>query len=120
MHFCHERGCELARDIDTQRLLGISHDCSFEPIEFAHLHDLRRYAPGDIGAGLDRTTHLGIDGKPGGKAPWYVALDKPGQSTIRMRLADRARRAWDALTDAQRADWERRAKEFLASLRSAA
>lgn len=111
MAFCHARGCELALDFDTQRILGISHDCSFEPIEFAHLHDRRRYAPGDIGAGLDRTTHRGIDGKEGGKATWYVALDRRGQHLFRMRLANRARMAWDALTPAEREEWDRRARE---------
>ena len=115
MHFCHERGCELALDMDLQRILGISHDCAFEPIEFAHLHDRRRYAPGDIGAGLDRPTHLGIDGRPGGKLPWYVSRDYQGQHMIRMRLANRARMAWEALTDAQRDEWEKKAKVWRAA-----
>lgn len=120
MHFCHERGCELALDVDTQRILQITHDCSFEPVEFAHLHDRRRYAPGDVGAGLDRTTHRGIDGKEGGKATWYVALDRRGQHLFRMRLANRARAAWDALSDEERAEWERKAEAWRASLRMAA
>lgn len=120
MMFCRERGCELALDHELQRLIGISHDCSFEPVEFAHLHDRRRYAPGDIGAGLCVTTHRGIDGRLGGKLPWYAALDHVGQHTFRMRLANRARAAWDALSDEERTDWERRAAEWRASLRRAA
>jgi len=110
MHFCHHRGCELRGDAELQRLLGIRHDCEGR-IEFAHLHDRRRHAPGDIGAGLDRAAHLGIDGKEGGKATWYVALDYTGQHMVRMRLANRARGSWDALTPEQRAEWDRRAEE---------
>lgn len=115
VHFCHERGCELALDAELQHLLSVSHDCSFEPVEFAHLHDLRRYAPGDVGAGLCRPVHRGIDGKVGGKLPWYVALGYDGQHMIRMRLANRARAAWDALTDEQRAEWERKAAAWRSS-----
>lgn len=118
MHFCHGRGCELALDVDTQKLLGISHDCSFEPVEFAHLATERRYAAGDVGAGLDRDTHQGIDGnKIGGKPPWYVKLGKFGQKLIRDRLANRARRAWDMLTAEEREEWEREAEAWRASMR---
>lgn len=110
MAFCHDRGCELRGDAELQRILGIRHDCDDAPIEFAHLHDRRRYAPGDIGAGLDRTVHLGIDGKLGGKATWYVVLDYTGQNMVRMRLANRARAEWNALTPEQRAEWDRKAE----------
>ena len=121
MHFCHERGCELALDLDTQEILGIEHWCLVsDRLEFAHLSDMKRYDVGDVGAVLCWTIHKGIDGKEGGKAHWYVAIGKRNQSEIRMRLANRARAAWDALSDAQRAEWERRAKEFLAGWRAAA
>lgn len=110
MSFARERGCELRGDAELQRILGIRHDCE-GPIQFAHLSDKRRYDPaGDIGAGLCRdAAHQGIDGKIGGKAPWYVVLDYTGQHMARMRLANRARAAWDALTDAGRDGWEARA-----------
>lgn len=105
MAFCHARGCEMRLDTDTQRLLGITHICRGR-LEFSHLSDLKRYDVGDIGAALCWTIHRGIDGKEGGKAKWYVALSREGQRTIRMRLANRARAAWDALTDAEREHWE--------------
>lgn len=111
MSFCHERGCELRGDAELQRIIGIRHDCD-GPVEFAHLHDRRRYAQGDIGAGLDRTVHRGIDGRVGGKASWYVVLEYEGQHMVRMRLANRARAAWDALTDDQRAEYERKAQAW--------
>lgn len=106
MAFCHDRGCELRRDVDTQNLLGLVHVCK-GPVQFAHLSDLKRYDVGDKGSGLCRdAAHQGIDGMVGGKAPWYVALGKDGQKLIRDRLANRARRAWEAFTDEQRAAWE--------------
>jgi alkylhydroperoxidase/carboxymuconolactone decarboxylase family protein YurZ len=105
MAFCHARGCELYLDVATQGMLGFQHHCQGR-LEFAHLSDKKRYDVGDVGACLCQTTHKGIDGKVGGKAPWYVALDRTGQRMIRMRLADRARRDWDALTPAQRAHWD--------------
>jgi len=118
MAFCHHRGCELRGDAELQRVLGIRHDCE-GPIEFAHLHDRRRYAPGDIGAGLCRdAAHQGVDGKIGGKAVWYAAHDYSGQHTIRMRLANRARMAWDALTPAERERWEEVGRARLSSLRA--
>jgi hypothetical protein len=108
MHFCHARGCELCLDADTRKLLDPPPTCS-GPLEFAHLSDKKRYDVGDVGACLHQTTHRGIDGKEGGKAVWYVALERHGQHFIRMRLANRARAAWDALSPEQREDWERRA-----------
>lgn len=112
MHFCHARGCELDLDRDLQHLLGIKHVCT-GPLEFAHLSDKKRYDIGDVGACLCRdAAHRGIDGKVGGKATWYVALGKRGQNLlVRMRLSNRARAAWDALTPAQRAEWDRKAAE---------
>jgi hypothetical protein len=100
MHFCHDRGCELCLDRDMQELIGIFCPCS-GPIEFAHLSDKKRYDVGDIGACLHQWVHRGIDGN----APWYVELERSGQHMFRMRLANRARRDWDALTPVQRADW---------------
>jgi hypothetical protein len=112
MAFCHARGCELFLDLDTQKILGVRHMCPrYDPLEFAHLSALKRYDVGDVGACLCRTVHRGIDGKEGGKAVWYVALGREGQHTIRMRLANRARAAWDALSPAQRQEWEDRAAE---------
>lgn len=114
MAFCRARGCELLLDLGGQKVLGIVHRCR-GPVQFAHLSDLKRYDVGDIGAGLCRDeAHQGIDGKEGGKAPWYVALDWTGQHTIRMRLANRARAAWDALTPEDRATWDARAAAELA------
>jgi len=114
MHFCHARGCELALDAETQRGLGISHDCSFERLEFAHLSDKKRYDVGDVGACLDVALHRGIDGnKIGGKPPWYVALGRAGQLSLRMHLANRARAAWDALSGLERATWEAKAVVYL-------
>ena len=102
-------GCELDKDKDLQRILGIKHVCE-GPIEFAHLSDLKRYDIGDIGAGLCKIgAHMAVDGKVGGKAFWYVKMDYTGQHMVRMRLANRARAAWDALTPEQREEWERRA-----------
>lgn len=119
MMFCRGRGCELARDVDLQRVLGISHDCSFERVEFAHLSDLKRYDPaGDIGAGLCHNLHSGLDGnRIGGKPAWYVAMDRQGQHNIRMRLANRARMAWEALSAEERAEWDRKAEAWRASNR---
>jgi len=116
--FCHARGCELALDRDTQRILGIVHDCAFERVEFAHLGDKRRYEVGDIGACLCVTVHRGIDGRLGGKLSWYVELGRAGQHLIRMRFANRARAAWDALTPAERERWEEVARARLSSLRA--
>lgn len=119
MSFARDRGCELNMDRDTQRLFFIEHVCE-GPREFAHLGDRRRYEVGDVGAGLCQHAHRGFDGKIGGKAPWYAVLARPTQSMIRMRLANRARRAWDALADEERAEWERKAEAWRASIRRAA
>lgn len=113
MHFCHWRGCELQRDIDTQQLLGVIHACKGR-LEFAHLSDRKRYDVGDVGACLCERAHKGFDGKVGGKDPAYAALSREGQRTIRLRLANRARRAWEALSDAERA----RFKETAAARRT--
>lgn len=107
MAFCHARGCELCLDPDVRKLVDIPR-CTGR-LEFAHLSDRRRYDVGDVGAVLHQSIHRGIDGKEGGKATWYVALERSGQHLVRMRFANRARRAWDALTPEQRADWDARA-----------
>ena len=107
MSWCRNRGCELALDHETQAILGIEHLNCPGPVEFAHLHDRRRYAEGDVGAGLCRGVHRSIDGRIGGKATWYASLGKYGQHLIRMHLANRARRAWDALPEWERARWDR-------------
>ena len=115
MAFCHDRGCELCLDTHLHEVLGIV--CLREgPLEFAHLSDLKRYDVGDIGACLHQAIHRGIDGKEGGKAPWYVALEKSGQHLFRMRLANRARAAWDRLLPSQQIGWDMKA----AAQRSAA
>ena len=106
--FCHARGCELCLDADLQKLISVFCPRS-GPVEFAHLSNRRRYDTGDIGACLHQWIHRGIDGKEGGKAPWYVALERSGQNLFRMRLANRARAAWERLTPEQRAEWDRRA-----------
>jgi hypothetical protein len=79
-------------------------------VEFAHLSEKKRYDVGDIGAGLCRDgAHRAIDGRTGGKAAWYVTHDWAGQNMIRMRLANGARAAWDALPPVERAAWDARA-----------
>ena len=108
MAFCHARGCELCLDVDLQKLIGIVF-LRVGPLEFAHLSDRKRYDVGDVGACLHQAIHRGIDGKEGGKAPWYVALERSGQNLFRMRLANRARAAWDRLTPEQRAEWDAKA-----------
>lgn len=118
MSFARDRGCELNMDRDTQRLFFISHVCVGER-QFAHLSDRRRYDVGDVGAGLCEGAHQGFDGKIGGKAPWYAALEHPTQSLVRTHLANRARRAWDALSDEERAEWERKAEAWRALMRRA-
>lgn len=107
MAFCHARGCELCLDPDMRKVVEIPR-CSGR-LEFAHLSDKKRYDVGDVGACLHWSVHKGVDGKTGGKGPWYVALGRSGQHLFRMRLANRARSAWDALTPEQRADWDARA-----------
>lgn len=119
MSFARDRGCELNLDRDTQRILEIVHVCE-GPREFAHLSDKKRYDVGDIGAGFCRSAHQGFAGKIGGKAPWYAAMDRESQRFIRARLANRARRAWDTLTDEERAEWERKTEVWRASMRRAA
>lgn len=118
MAFCHARGCELCLDADLRALLVVPPQCS-GLLEFAHLSDKKRYDVGDIGACLHQSIHRGIDGKLGGKATWYVALERSGQHLIRTRLANRARRAWDELTTDQRADWDRLAAEQRRATRAA-
>lgn len=119
MSFARDRGCELNMDRDTQRLFFNGHICE-GPREFAHLGDRRRYETGDVGAGLCRAAHRGFDGKIGGKSPWYAVLERSTQSMVRMRLANRARRAWDMLEPEEREVWERKAEAWRASLRRAA
>ncbi len=109
MAFCHARGCEMKLDADLQRLLGIEHRRCRGRREFAHLSDRKRYDVGDVGACLCEQIHKGIDGREGGKSWWYVELDWTGQNMVRMRLANRARAAWDALSPEERAGWEERA-----------
>lgn len=113
MAFCHWRGCELALDLDSQAILDVVHLCDGR-LEFAHLSDRKRYDVGDVGACLCKRAHVGFDGRIGGKDPAYVALSREGQRTIRMRLANRARRAYEALSDAERA----RFKETAAARRT--
>lgn len=117
MAFCHARGCELCLDRDLRGLIEFP-GCSGR-LEFAHLSERRRYDVGDIGACLHQSTHRGIDGKEGGKALWYVALDRSGQKLVRMRLANRARRAWDELAPNQRAEWDRVAADRFPRRRAA-
>lgn len=124
MAFCKDRGCELALERDSGTLFGVSHRCwgfrvARVVVEFAHLGYRRRYDTGDIGAGLCSEVHHGIDGREGGKAPWYVALGRRGQELLRMHLSNRARRAWNALTPRERDAWDERAKAQLADIREA-
>ena len=104
MAFCHARGCELCLDAELRGDIPV---CTGR-LEFAHLSDQKRYDVGDVGACLHRSIHLGIDGKEGGKASWYVARDRDEQRSFRMRLADRARAAWNALPPEERAEWDAR------------
>ena len=106
MAFCHARGCEMALDPALQGMLGISHTRCTGAREFAHLSDKKRYDKGDVGACLCKLIHGSFDGRVGGKPTWYTSLEKYGQHLVRMRLANRARAAWDALTDEQRARWD--------------
>jgi hypothetical protein len=118
MAFCHARGCEMKRDTELQRVLGISHRRCRGRLEFAHLSDLKRYDVGDVGACLCEEIHEAIDGETGGKGWWYAPLDWTAQHTVRMRLANGARRAWDALTQAERDAWEERAAAEKAAARA--
>jgi hypothetical protein len=86
------------------------------PIEVAHLGDRGatgtggwRRAPDRATAPLCRKHHRAIDGKVGGKAPWYVALGRHGQQELRAKLVQFAGFYWDGLNDEGRAAWERRA-----------
>lgn len=119
MSFARDRGCELNLDRDLQRIMDLQHVCQGER-QFAHLSDKRRYDAGDVGAGLCESAHRGFDGKAGGKAPWYATLDRESQRFVRTRLANRTRRAWDALSDKERAEWERKAEAWRVSMRRAA
>lgn len=108
------RGCELRRDAEAQRMLGIVHLVCDGSVEFAHLHDRKRYAKGDVGAGLcKRGAHTGIDGRVGGKMPEYVALGRDGQKALRDRLSNGARAGWNALPPETRAWWDRWARQDL-------
>jgi len=85
-------------------------------IEVAHIGDRGatgtggwRRAPDDKTAPLCRKHHKAIDGKEGGKAPWYVALGRDGQRELRAKLVRFASYYWDGLTDDGRAHWDVRA-----------
>lgn len=87
------------------------------PIEVAHLGDRGatgtggwRRAPDATTAPLCRHHHRGIDGKVGGKAPWYVALGREGQSELRGLLVLFSSNYWDGLTPAGRAEWDANAE----------
>lgn len=86
------------------------------PIEVAHLGDRGatgsggwRRAPDRLTAPLSRDAHRAIDGKVGGKAPWYVALGREGQRELRRLLVLFADNYWQMLTPEGRAEWDRKA-----------
>jgi hypothetical protein len=81
--------------------------------EVAHLGDRAgwRRCPDSETAPLCRHHHQDIDGRIGGRAPWYVALGREGQRALRERLVARADLRWSTLTTNQRQDWNARAME---------
>ena len=83
------------------------------PIEVAHLGDRGatgtggwRRAPDAKTAPLCRHHHRSIDGRVGGKAPWYVALGREGQRELRADLVLFADLYWQGLTEEGRAHWD--------------
>jgi hypothetical protein len=85
----------------------------FGCIEVAHLGERAgwRRCPDRQTGPLCQRHHRDIDGRIGGRAPWYVALGREGQRALRGRLVARADLRWSTLTGNQRADWEARAME---------
>lgn len=117
--WCMLRDIALTGNVEP-RLIGVATDCGKGPfwsgIEVAHLGDRGatgtggwRRAPDDKTAPLCRKHHKAIDGKEGGKAPWYVALGREGHRELRAKLIRFAGYYWDALTDDGRAHWETQA-----------
>lgn len=76
-------------------------------IEVAHLGERPGYrrAPDWTTAPLCWKHHKAIDGKEGGKAPWYVALGRERQLELRQKLWETADHYWRMLTPATQGSW---------------
>jgi hypothetical protein len=81
------------------------------PIEVAHLGARAGWRRGKDSetAPLCRQHHRDIDGRVGGRAPWYVALGRDSQRDVREKLVAMAAAYWDYLSDSGRASWDARA-----------
>lgn len=131
MAFARWRGCDVRSAFVEEFGFfadgGVPTPCS-DGLQYMHLHlgknAGRRRAPDHSGACGCVTHHQGIDGKIGGKAPWYVALGFDGQQRLKLRLVTRQREAWDALGPVEQARWDILAEAdreaFLAARRRAA
>lgn len=82
------------------------------PVQVMHLreHASQKRAPDYRTAPGCKHHHQDIDGKVGGRGPWYVALGREGQRALRDRLVARANLRWLMLTGNQRADWDARSR----------
>lgn len=81
------------------------------PIEVAHLGPRagwRRCGDGKT-APLCRKHHREIDGKIGGRGPWFVSLGRERQLEIREKLTDFADNYWRMLTPAEQQGWDDKA-----------
>jgi hypothetical protein len=92
-------------------------------LQYMHLHlgknAGRRRAPDDSGACGCEKHHQDIDGRIGGKAPWYVAFGFDGQQRLKLRLVTRQRVTWDALGPVEQARWDNYAEANRSATRRA-
>lgn len=83
------------------------------PTEAAHLGPRAgfRRCPDNQTAPLCRKHHRqpGIDGNVGGRAKWYVAMNRSDQLRLRQILWTQADLLWLALPDHVRSEWNQRA-----------
>lgn len=121
MAFTRSQPCDVRQSYVKEFRFSIYRDLApcLGAVQFMHLPLTvgRRRGPDMHGAAGCEVHHHDIDGDVGGKGPWYVALGYEGQQRLRERLRSRSLARWEALTPEARAEWDRMAAEWRASLR---
>lgn len=81
-------------------------------VEVMHLREhaqQHRASEDRVAPGCGHQHHKDIDGKVGGRGPWWVALGRELQAKLKDALSARATAAWMALSPEERAGWDAKA-----------